>query len=168
MEEKNSDFVKSIYENNEVKDVSEAFIKYPVEEEWHEGKVENIISEPKEYYSVYDIGDIVFVKDYEYSSKKKGNNHLFVIIDKNNMAVPIENIAMLISSRLEKTKYSSNKLLPKSETNGLQVDSIVKTDEVYKILNSQILFRIGIVDADTIELYKNSYKLITKDKFNKL
>ena len=62
----------------------------------------------------YNIGDIVFVKDYEYSSKEKGNNHLFVIIDKNNMAVPIENIAMLISSRIEKTKYSSNKLLPKS------------------------------------------------------
>lgn len=166
MKEQNSDFVKSIYENNEVRDLSDAFIKYPVEEEWHKGKIENFIAEPKEYYSVYDIGDIVFVKDYEYTSSQKGNNHLFVIIDKNNMAIPIENIAMLISSKIKKAKYPANKLIHKSKTNGLKVDSIIKTDEVYKILNSQILFRVGTIDSKAIELYKNSYNLITKNKFN--
>jgi len=37
-------------------------------------------------------------------------------------------------------------------------DSIVKTDVVYRILNNQILFKIGIVDIDKIEEYKKSFK----------
>lgn len=27
-----------------IKDVKEAFIEYPVEEEWHKGKIENILT----------------------------------------------------------------------------------------------------------------------------
>ncbi len=76
------------------------------------------------------------------------------------MAIPIENIAMLISSKIKKADYEGNILLPKSEKNGLKVDSIVKTDVVYKILNSQILFKIGTIDEDTIRLYKDSYNLV--------
>jgi len=155
-----SEFLKKVYETDELNDVSEAFENYPVEEEWHKGDINNIIEEPKEFYSVYEIGDIVFVKEFEYSSKQKGKNHLFVIIDKNNMAVPIENIAMLISSQVEKTKYDTNKLLIKNKQNGLMKDSIVKTDVVYKIYNSQILFKIGSIDTETIDLYKDSYNLV--------
>ena len=164
MKQNISDFLKHMYEANDIKDVSEAFKNYPAEEEWHEGKTESFIEEPKEFYSIYDIGDIVFVKNYEYHSKQKGNNHLFVIIDKNNMAVPMENIAMLISSKIEKVKYEANQLLPKNKINGLKKDSIVKKDVVYKILNSQILFRVGTIDEDTINLYKDSYQLLTKKK----
>ena len=29
----------------------------------------------------YDIGDIVFVSNYDYDNGSKGSNHLFVIID---------------------------------------------------------------------------------------
>lgn len=43
-----SDFIKFAYENGDVKDVSEAFIEYPVEEEWHKGKAEYLLNEPKE------------------------------------------------------------------------------------------------------------------------
>ncbi len=161
MKNKTSDFVKRAYKSGKIKNVSEAFEEYPVEEEWHKGKIENVISEPKEFYSYYEIGDIVFVKNFEYSTKEKGNNHLFVIIDKNNMAIPIENIAMLISSKIEKANYEGNILLPKSEKNGLKVDSIIKTDVIYKILNSQILFKIGAIDENTIRIYKDSYDLVT-------
>ena len=34
---------------------------------------------------------------------------------------------------------------------------IVKTDVVYKILNEQILFKIGKVDSEKIEEYKKSF-----------
>lgn len=155
-----SDFLRQIYNFQEVKDVKEAFISYPAEEEWHQGKIENVIAEDSEEYSVYEIGDIVFVSNYEYENKTKGSNHLFVIIDKNNMAVPIQNIGMLISSKVEKAKYEANQLLTKSKKNGLKKDSIVKTDVVYKILNSQILFQVGSIDQDTVKLYKDSYNLL--------
>lgn len=158
MQEELSDFLKTAYKYNKVKDLNEAFEEYPVEDEWHKGKIENIVREDGERYNIgYDIGDIVFVKEYTYYDGRIGNNHFFVIIDKNNTAVPIENFGMLISSNLEKLKYSSNKLLKKDETNKLHKDSIVKTDVVYKILNEQIIFRIGKVDNEKIEEYKQRF-----------
>ena len=158
MKKELSDFLKIAYENNRVKELTEAFEEYPVEEEWHKGKIENVMRETsKEYNISYNIGDIVFVKEYSYSDGKKGTNHLFVIIDKDNTAVPIENFGMLISSNLEKLKFKSNKLLTKDKTNNLAKDSIVKTDVLYKILDEQIIFRIGTVDTEKIEEYKKSF-----------
>ena len=72
-------------------------------------------------------------------------------------AIPIENFGMLISSKLDKLKFPSNKLLEKDKTNNLKKDSIVKTDVVYKILNEQIIFKIGKVDIEKVEEYKKSF-----------
>ena len=135
MEEKMSEFLKIAYKYGRVKDLEEAFEEFPVEEEWHKGKVENVLNEDSEIYSIYEIGDIVFVKEYTYSNGKIGNNHFFVIIDQNNTAVPIENFGMLISSNLEKLKFKANILLEKDNVNNLHKDSIVKTDVIYKIVN---------------------------------
>ena len=158
MKEELSDFLKTAYKYGKVKDVKEAFEEYPVEEEWHKGKIENILKEEEESYNInYEIGDIVFVKEYTYSDGKIGSNHLFVIIDQDNTAVPIENFGMLISSNLEKLKFNSNKLLKKDNINNLHKNSIVKTDVVYKILNEQILFKIGKVDNEKIEEYKKNF-----------
>lgn len=82
---------------------------------------------------------------------------MFVIIDKNNYAVPIENFCKLISSYLDKLKYESNKLLPKDEMNKLNKDSIVKTDKVYKIYDNQIIIKIGKVDKKKVEEYKRFF-----------
>lgn len=164
MKEELSDFLKMAYKHNRVKDVKEAFEEYPVEEEWHEGKIENVLNDKKESYNVfYEIGDIVFVKEYIYSNGKIGNNHFFVIIDQNNTAIPIEYLGMLISSNLEKLKFSANKLLEKDNINNLHKDSIVKTDVLYKISNEQILFKIGKVDNEKIEEYKKSFTGTLKD-----
>lgn len=157
MKEELSDFLKIAYKYGRIKDLEEVFEEFPVEEEWHKGKVENVLNENSEIYSIYEIGDIVFVKEYSYSNGKIGNNHFFVIIDQNNTAVPIENFGMLISSNLEKLKFNSNILLQKDIENNLHKDSIVKTDVVYKILNEQILFKIGKVDNEKIEEYKKSF-----------
>lgn len=35
-----SEFIKTAYKYNRVKDVEEAFLEFPVEEEWHKGKSE--------------------------------------------------------------------------------------------------------------------------------
>ena len=158
MKEGLSDFLKIAYKYNKVKDLKEAFEEYSVEEEWHKGKIENVIKETKENYNEnYDIGDIVFVREYSYSDGRIGNNHFFVIIDQDNTAVPIENFGMLISSNLNKLKFTANKLLEKNKMNNLTKDSIVKTDIVYKILVEQIIFKIGKVDNERIEEYKKSF-----------
>lgn len=158
MKEDLSDFLKIAYEYNKVRDLKEAFEEYPVEDEWHKGKIENFIKEAKENYNEnYDVGDIVFVREYSYSDGRIGNNHFFVIIDQDNTAVPIENFGMLISSNLNKLKFTTNKLLEKDKMNNLHKDSIVKTDIVYKILNEQIIFKIGKVDNEKIEEYKKSF-----------
>ena len=159
-----SDFLKVAYKNGKVKDLSEAFLEYPVEEEWHKGKVENVIKEREIPYVInYEIGDIVFVKEYKYSNGKVGKSHLFVIIDQNNIMIPIESFGMLISSNLNKLKFKSNKLLKKDNLNHLNKDSIVKTDVLYKILPENILFKIGKVDINRVEEYKvsflNNYKV---------
>ena len=157
MKEDLSDFLKIAYKYGKVKKLEDAFKEFPTEEEWHKGKVENVLNEKCEIYSTYDIGDIVFVKEYTYANGETGNNHFFVIIDQNNTAVPIENFGMLISSNLEKLKYNTNILLEKDNVNNLRKDSIVKTDVIYKILNEQILFKIGKVDSEKIEEYKEIF-----------
>lgn len=169
MQEELSDFLKIAYKHNRVKDLKEAFEEFPVEEEWHKGKIENVLKEDNETYNIdYEIGDIVFVKEYKYSDGKIGNNHFFVIIDKNNTAVPIENFGMIISSNLNKLKFKTNKFLERDEMNNLHKDSLVKTDVVYKILNEQIDFKIGIVSYEKIEEYKKSfYESLKDDNANK-
>lgn len=158
-DKKVKDFLEVAKKSGRIREVKEAFIEYPVENEWHKGKIENILqlNDNEEAYFIYKIGDIVFVNDYRYDNGKKGKNHLFVIIEQNNLAVPIENFGMLISSNLEKLKYKSNKFINKDNKNGLHKDSIVKTDVIYKILNEQILFKIGEVDMDKVEEYKKSF-----------
>lgn len=165
MKENTSDFLKIAYKYNRVRELSEVFEEYPVSEEWHKGKIENVLQENNESYNIdYEIGDIVFVKEYAYTSGRIGNNHFFVIIDQDNTAVPIENFGMLISSNLDKLKYPSNKLLEKDEMNKLHKDSIVKTDVIYKILNEQIIFKIGKADNEKIEAYKKSFYNSLKEK----
>lgn len=69
---------------------------------------------------------------------------------------------MLISSKLEKLKYDTNVLLEKDTNNNLKVDSLVKIDKIYRILNNQILFKIGKVDMDKVEEYKKSFMILIR------
>ena len=80
------DFLEVAKKSGRIRDVKEAFIEYPVENEWHKGKISNILelNDNSEEYFIYKIGDIVFVNDYRYNNWAKGNNHLFVIIEQNN------------------------------------------------------------------------------------
>ena len=150
-----SEFIKKAYEMGKVKDLSEAFKEYPAEEECHHGDAISYLGESKiEYLAKYNIGDIVYVKNFLYPDGSAGKNHLFVIVDQDNIAVPIEYFGMLISSKTDKLKYKPNKLLKKNNTNNLSKDSIVKTDYVYKILNEHILYKVGKVDNFRLEQYR--------------
>ena len=82
---------------------------------------------------------------------------MFVIVDSNYQAVPIEYFGMLISSHLEKMKFDTNILLSKDEKNNLKKDSIVKVDEIYKLTKEQIIFKIGEVSIKKVKKYKKIY-----------
>ena len=157
MKEELSEFLKIAYKYGKVKDLEEAFKEFPVEDEWHKGKVENVLKEESAKYDYYNIGDIVFVSVYVYLDGKLGSNHLFVIIDKDNTAIPIEYIGMILSSQVNKIRFKSNKLIKKDDRNNLNKDSIIKTDTVYKLSDKQILFKVGEIEKDKIEEYKKSF-----------
>ncbi len=152
-----SEFWKWAEKNGLIKDVSEAFEEYPAQEEWHKGKVENVLREDVAQYGAYEIGDIIFVEKFNYSNGHRGEKHFFVIVDQDNTAIPIENFGMIISSKIEKLKYKENYLLKRDGKNNLDKDSIVKTDVIYRILHNQILFKLGNVDIKKVEEYKQAY-----------
>ena len=164
MEKELSEFLKTAYKYGRVKEIEEAFEEFPVEEEWHKGKIENVLKENSEKYDSYEIGDIVFVSVYVYPDGKLGSNHLFVIIDKDNTAIPIEYIGMILSSQINKIKFKSNKIIKKDNENNLDKDSIIKTDTVYKLYDKQILFKVGTIEIDKIEEYKQAFYDFLEDK----
>ena len=115
------------------------------------------VGERLELYNQYAIGDIVFVPRYKNNNGSDGYNHLFVIIDDDNISIPLDYFGFLISSKLKKLKYNSNVLLEKDFLNNLSKDSIVKTDYVYKISSANILFKIGSVDENNVLRYKKLF-----------
>ena len=153
-----SDFIKKAYDNGDIYDVSVAFNDFPPAQEWHHGKIDYFINEPSFYYNgKCEIGDIVFVREYTYGNGVQGRNHLFVIVDIDYIAVPIEYFDMLISSKLEKLKYGANLFIKKDNYNKLDKDSIIKTDAIYKLTKEQIIFKLGSVSIKKIKKYKNVY-----------
>ena len=53
MKEELSEFLKIAYKYGRVKDLEEAFEEFPVEKEWHEGKIENVLNEDSEKIEEY-------------------------------------------------------------------------------------------------------------------
>ena len=94
MKDNLSEFIKKAYESGRVMDLSEAFKEYPPEEEWHKGDAIALIGESKvEYLVKYNVGDIVYVKEFLYPNDSIGYNHLFVIVDEENISVHFENVS---------------------------------------------------------------------------
>lgn len=110
----------------------------------------------------YEVGDIVFVSQYDYDNGSQGKNHLFVIIDaEKNEVVSAEYFGMIVSSHREKgndvSPFKYNEPLDKSATNGLNNDSIVKCDQVFSIPFKNIQFKIGQVDIDDYLRFMTAY-----------
>lgn len=113
------------------------------------------ISEDELKYNSYNIGDIVFVHTYNYKNGTKGNNHMFLIVDTEKKEQSLLYFGMLISSKIEKTYFKSNKYIHKDNKNNLKKDSIIKTDVIYKIFTQNILLKIGNIDKTKVDIYKN-------------
>jgi len=70
-----SDFLKIAYKYNKVRDLEEAFEKYPVAEEWHKGNLDNVLKETDEIYRIlnnqilFKIGKVDINKVEEYKKE---------------------------------------------------------------------------------------------------
>lgn len=158
MEKEEDSFLEYVLKSGRIRPVEDAFDEFPVEEEEHKGNAYYYLKEDEEEYNKYSVGDIVFVRNYKYKDGREGKDHLFVIVEENNLLIPIEYLSMLISSNISKLKYSSNKLLEKNLENNLKKDSIVKTDVIYRINQNDILFKVGRVDMEQIMKYRENFK----------
>ena len=115
------------------------------------------LNEEKSNYNFkYDAGDIVFVKKYNYSDGTNGSNHLFLIIE-DNYIVSMDYFCLLISSQLDKLKYDTNLFLAKDCKNKLKNDSIIKLDSIYRIENEDILFKVGEVTQEKLNMYRDTF-----------
>ena len=112
--------------------------------------------ENSSYNFKYNVGDIVFVKKYNYSNGIKGSNHLFLIIE-DNYIVSMDYFCLLISSQLDKLKYETNLFLAKDCKNNLKKDSILKLDNIYRIENNDILFKVGEVTQEKLNEYRDIF-----------
>ena len=104
----------------------------------------------------FNIGDIVFVSNYEYKSGTNGARHSFVIID-DGQAVDIDYFGFLLSSQINKRTYPYNELLVKNNINNLKKDSIVKCDDLIKITENEIQFKIGEVTKAELDKFIDTY-----------
>lgn len=157
------EIIKKAEAKGRVKDIQEAFKKYPVSEEIHHGNSEYYFAEKIIKYGSYEIGDIIFVNEYEYEDGRQGRDHLFVIIDINNKCVPLEYFGLLLSSNLKKINYKENLLLKKDNRNNLVKDSIVKCDVIYIIKQESTVGKIGTVQLELIEKYKQIYSNLLRN-----
>ena len=112
--------------------------------------------ENSSYNFKYNVGDIVFVKKYNYSDGTKGSNHLFLIIE-DNYIVSMDYFCLLISPQLDKLKYETNLFLAKDCKNNLKKDSVLKLDNIYRIENNDILFKIGEVTQEKLNVYRDIF-----------
>lgn len=120
----------------------------------------------------YNIGDIVFVGEYNYSNESLGENHLFVIIDDDNKVVPLDYFGLIVSSHIEKSKkknkYIYNEPLLKSDVNNLLLDSIVKCDDLFTLPSKNIKYKIGTVEIDDFLRFITAYNNKIKSTVTKI
>ena len=150
-----SKFVKYVFLNNKVRTLD--YVKDRDDDCIIREEAEVVYTSSKKKEKKYKIGDIILVKNFRYPDGSLGTLHPFIIIDKLNLAVPIEHLSMIISSNVKKKKYPTNIFLSKDDKNNLDMDSIVKTDYIYHIHALQINGVTGSVSNDSVKLFKENY-----------
>lgn len=117
----------------------------------------------------YEIGDIVWVAEFEDTNKKEIDHHFFVVVDDDGQIVPADYFGFVVSSNIKKSKENSkfkyNEMIMKSQENKLDVDSIVKCDQLFQIPKKAISFKLGSVDVEDMLRFLKAYEeFLNSDK----
>lgn len=109
----------------------------------------------------YEIGDIVWVAEFEDTNKKLVDHHYFVVIDDDGKLIPAEYFGFVVSSNTKKSKENSkfkyNEPIKKNNNNNLTVDSIVKCDQLFQIPKKTISYKLGSVDVEDMIRFLKAY-----------
>ena len=115
----------------------------------------------------YKIGDIVWVAEFTNVENSLVNHHYFVVVSDDGELVPADYFGFVISSKTNKSKevskYKYNEPIKKDSTNNLDVDSIVKCDQLFNIPKDCIVYRIGSVCVDDMLRFLEAYKNFLKN-----
>ncbi len=110
----------------------------------------------------YEKGDIVFASNaVKMQNNDSIKSHLYVIIDDDGNIVPAEYFGFVVSSRIEKSKNNSpfkyNEPIMKNDINNLDVDSIVKCDQLMSIPKQSIQCKIGSVQENELNTFLDAF-----------
>lgn len=109
----------------------------------------------------YEIGDIVWVAEFEGENKQTVNHHYFVVVDDDGKLIPADYFGFLVSSNTRKSKENSNfkynEPIKKDSTNKLDYDSIVKCDQLFTIPKKTISYKLGTVRVEDMIRFLNAY-----------
>ena len=78
-------------------------------------------------------------------------------IIEDNYVINMDYFCLLISSQLDKLKYNTNLFLAKDSKNKLKKDSIIKLNNIHRIENEDILFKVGEVTKEKINMYRDTF-----------
>lgn len=110
----------------------------------------------------YEIGDIVWVAEFEDVNKEVVNHHYFVVVDDDGNLIPADYFGFVISSNTKKSKNNSkfkyNEPLDKDKANKLNYDSIVKCDQLYTIPRKTISYKLGSVNVEDMIRFLQAYR----------
>lgn len=110
----------------------------------------------------YEIGDIIWVAEFEDANNEVVNHHYFVVVDDDGNLIPADYFGFVISSNIKKSKENSkfeyNEPIQKDETNKLKTDSIVKCDQLFTIPKKTISYKLGTVDVEDMLRFLETYK----------
>ena len=109
----------------------------------------------------YEIGDIVWVAEFEGENKQIVNHHYFVVVDDDGKLIPADYFGFVVSSNTKKSKENSkfkyNEPIKKDSTNKLDYDSIVKCDQLFTIPKKTISYKLGTVNVEDMIRFLNAY-----------
>ena len=118
----------------------------------------------------YEIGDIVWVAEFENYKDKAVDHHYFVVIDDDGNIVPADYFGFVVSSNIKKSKYNSsfkyNEPIKKDSINRLNTDSIVKCDQLFNIPKETIVHKLGTVKVEDMIRFLNTYKNFIEENKN--
>lgn len=111
----------------------------------------------------YEKGDIIFASNaIKVPDNDTIKSHLYVIIDDDGNIVPADYFGFVLSSRIEKSKNNSpfkyNEPIMKSDENNLDVDSIVKCDQLMDIPSQYIQCKIGAVPEYQLNTFLDAFE----------
>lgn len=118
----------------------------------------------------YNLGDIVFVNEFNFNKNKLGKNHLFVVVADDNKVVPPLYFGLIVSSHREKSRDNSNfkynVSLNKGKINSLKYYSVVKCDQLYVFPRANIQFKIGSAEIDDFIRFIQTYDNYISETLN--